>query len=162
MKVSEIMSVRVITVPPTATFRQVWRPIFKNKVNSLPVVSNKGTIVGIIAREVLLEKLYPDFKDLFTLQDDFPDFEEMEQKIAELSDLRASDIMNKHVVFTHPDTPVMRALSRMIVQRVNQLPVVTERGALIGMVTKGDIFYSLFKKNSMRRSRAHRRPQRSK
>ncbi len=151
MIVSDVMSRKLVTVVPTATFKEVWRMIFKNKIKSLPVVDKKKKLVGIITREELLERLYPDYQDLFSVDGDFPDFEEMERKVGELSSLTASQIMRKHVVFTHGDTPVMRALSRMIVRRINQMPVVTENGDLVGMITKGDIFYSLFKKSSGRK-----------
>lgn len=147
MNVSHIMSRKVVSVFPTATFREVWRTIFKNKVNSLPVVDKKKKIVGIITREELLEHLYPDYQDLFSADGNFPDFEDMEKKAGELSGRRAGELMRRHVVFTHGDTPVMRALSRMIVRRINQMPVVTESGVLVGMITKGDIFNSLFKIN---------------
>lgn len=150
MKVSDVMSRKVVLVTPSTTFKEVWRTIFKNKVNSLPVVDKKKKLLGIITREELLERLYPDYQDLFSIDGSFPDFEEMEKKVNELSALKASKVMRKHVVFTHEDTPLMRALSRMIVRRINQMPVVKESGVLVGMITKGDIFYSLFKKSAKR------------
>ena len=146
MNVRDIMSRKIATVTPSSSFREVWRTIFKNKVNSLPVTDKKKKLVGIITREELLERLYPDYKDLFSIDGEFPDFEEMEKKVNEMSSLTAADLMRRHVIFTHDDTPVMRALSRMIVRRINQMPVVTESEILLGMITKGDIFYSLFKK----------------
>jgi CBS domain-containing membrane protein len=146
MNVSDVMSRKVVAIPPTATFREVWRSLFKNKVNSLPVIDKKRHLLGIITREELLERLYPDYQDLFASSDEFPDFEEIERKVSEPSDLKAQGIMRRHVVFTHEDTAVMRALSRMIVRRINQLPVVTPDEVLVGMITKGDIFYSVFKK----------------
>jgi CBS domain-containing protein len=150
---NDVMSRKLVSIPPTAMFREVWRTIFKNRINSLPVVDKKKAIVGIITREGLLERLYPDYQELFSLDGEFPDFEDMEEKISELSTLKAADVMRRHVVFAHGDTPVMRALSRMIVRRINQMPVVSEEGKLIGMITKGDIFYSLFKKNMPARKR---------
>jgi len=147
MNVSDVMSRRIVTMLPTEKFRGIWRTIFKNKVNSIPVVDQKKHILGIITREELLERLYPDYQDLFSSSEEFPYFEDLEQKVSEISGLKARDIMRVHVVFTHEDTPVMRALSRMIVRRINQLPVVTREGVLVGMITKGDIFYSLFKKD---------------
>lgn len=151
MNVRDVMSRKLVTVTPSASFRDVWHVIFKNKVNSLPVVDRKKVIVGIITREELLARLYPDYQDLFSSDETFPDFEDMEQKISELSDMRAGDLMRKRVVYTHIDTPVMRALSRMIVRHINQLPVISDDNRLIGMITKGDIFYSLFKKSLLKK-----------
>lgn len=148
MNVGDVMSRKTVTVGPTATFKDVWRTIFRNKINSLPVVDTRKKILGIITREELLERLYPDYQELFSIDGNFPDFEDMETKVAEFTSLKSVQLMRKHVIFTHEDTPVMRALSRMIIRRINQLPVVTRENKLVGIITKGDIFSFLFKKSS--------------
>jgi CBS domain-containing protein len=116
-------------------------------VNSIPVVDAKKKLIGIITREDLLKSLYPDYKDVI---DDFSsasDFENMEEKVKDLLTIRAKNLMSRRVIYTRENTPVMRALSRMIVRRVNQLPVLDARSNVVGMVTKGDIFYALFRKH---------------
>ena len=148
MNVSDIMSRNLVVLPPTATFKEIWRTIFKKKIHSVPIVDKKNIMVGIITREELLERLYPDYQELFSLEDDFPDFEDMEKKVAELSNMKAKELMRRQVVFCHADTPVMRALSRMIIHRIHQLPVVDAHEKVTGMVTKGDIFVSLVKKST--------------
>ena len=95
MNVSEIMSKKLVVLPPTATFKEIWRTIFRKKIHSIPVVDKKKVIAGIITREELLERLYPDYQELFSLEDDFPDFEDMEKKVAELSSLKAKDVMRR-------------------------------------------------------------------
>ncbi len=145
MKVKDVMSVSTVSVSPTDSFHEIWKCIFKKKIHALPVINKKKILVGILTREELLEKLFPDYRDLFTSSDEFPDLEDMERKVAEFSSLKVADLMRTHVVYAHEDTPVLRALSRMIVRRINQMPVVTEGGVVVGMVTKGDIFYALFK-----------------
>ncbi len=145
MKVADVMSRSTVFASPDASFKSLWRSIIKNKINSVPVVDKNKKLLGIVTRENLLEKLYPDYSDLFASELEVPDFEDMETKILELSGLKAQDVMSKRVIYTHEETPVMRALSRMIVRRVNQLPVLSDKGALIGVVTKGDIFSSMFR-----------------
>ena len=144
MKVKDVMSHFPITILPTASFRDVWKVIFTRKINALPVVDRKHILLGIVAKESLLEHLFPDYEDLFSSEEDFPDFEEMEARFLEFGKLTAGDIMAKRLVSTEADMPVMQALSRMIVRGVNQMPVVSDSGALVGFVTKGDIFYAVF------------------
>lgn len=147
MKIRDVMSRRVHVVSPTTPFRDIWKVIFKRHVNSIPVVDAKKQLVGIITREDLLKSLYPDYKDVI---DDFSsasDFEGMEEKVRDLLTLSAKNFMSRRVIYTREDTPVMRALSRMIVRRVNQLPVLNARNNVVGMVTKGDVFYALFRKH---------------
>jgi CBS-domain-containing membrane protein len=146
MKIQTVMSAIVLTVDPDSTVRELWKLLFKKHVNAAPVVDKKKKLVGIITKEDLLKALYPDFEEYFADISVVSDFEEMEGKIKQLGNLKAKDIMSKRVVFTRSETPMMRALSRMIVRRVDQLPVLSEKDEVIGMVTKGDIFYALVKK----------------
>lgn len=160
MNVASIMSKHTITVGATATFSELWKSIFKHSINALLVVDKKQKLIGIVTREDLLERLYPDYQEMFANEWDLPDFEAMEKKVLELSALRAVDIMCKRVIFTRETTPIMRALSRMIVRRLNQLPVLNDRDILVGIVTKGDIFASVFKKNQKEMAKAEKRSRR--
>lgn len=111
----------------------------------MPVVDQHKKLLGIVSKEDLLKKLYPNYLDLV---DDFSkasDFQEMEDKVKDLIYVSAQEIMNTHVIFTRGDTPVMRVLSRMIAQKVDQLPVLSDDDIVIGMITKGDVFKGLFK-----------------
>lgn len=113
----------------------------------MPVIDSGNKLIGIIAEEDLLKPLYPDYAHLVESFVSSRDFEDMEDKVEDLTSLTARDLMNKHVIFTREETPILRALSRMIVRNVRQLPVVTEDLTLIGVVSKGDIFDHLFTKH---------------
>lgn len=144
MKVYELMSKKAITVTPEATFAEVWQIIFKENIHGLPVIEEENYLVGIIAEEDILAKLYPSYEEVV---DDFvraANFEEMENKIGELKHLKAKDLMNKKVFTTTPDTPILKALSTMIIRRVRQLPVIDKENKLLGMISKGDVFDHLF------------------
>ncbi len=148
MVVGDIMSRKITLVKTDTSLRDLWKIIFARRVNALPVVDSRSKLVGIIAKEDILKLLYPDYEelveDLFTTYD----FETMEERIHELNAKKARDIMGKRVIFTREDTPIMRALSRMIARRLNQLPVLSRKNdTVVGMVTKGDIFRALFKKH---------------
>lgn len=148
MIVSDVMSKKITLVKPGTSLRELWKTIFIHRINAVPVVDGKRKLVGIISKENVLKLLYPNYEDM--LEDLFTtrDFVAMEERIHELNVKKAKDIMDKRVVFTHEDTPIMRALSRMIARRLNQLPVVSRKNdTVIGMVTKGDIFRALFKKH---------------
>lgn len=147
MKVREIMSVDIIAVAPKTPFRDLWKAIIKNKIHALPVIDKKKRIIGIVTEEDLLKPLYPDYQHLIEDFVSSTNFEEMEEKVQDLVKLRAEHVMNKRVIFTRADTPILRALSRMIVRDVHQLPVLSELNAVIGVVSKGDIFDTLFRKH---------------
>ncbi len=148
MIVSDVMSKKITLVKPDTSLRELWKTIFIHRINAVPVVDGKLKLVGIISKENVLKLLYPNYEDM--LEDLFTtrDFVAMEERIHELNVKKAKDIMDQRVVFTHEDTPIMRALSRMIARRLNQLPVISRKDdTVVGMVTKGDIFRALFKKH---------------
>lgn len=151
MKVHEIMSRKINVVSPKTTLPKLWELIFKKKIHAVPVVDNRQKLLGIIAEEDILKKLYPDYEDFVEDFVSAGDFEEMEERIHDLVDLCADELMSRKVIFTRTDTPILRALSRMIVRNVHQLPVLSEEGRVIGVISKGDIFDNLFTKH-LRRS----------
>lgn len=146
MNVSAVMSRSIFTAYPDSRVKELWKLLFVKHVNAIPVIDKKRRLLGIVTKEDILRSLYPDYQEYFQDVTSIRDFEEMEDEVTGIGNKKASDIMCKKVIFTRGDTPIMRVLSRMIVRSLNQLPVLSEKDEVIGMVTKGDIFYALFKK----------------
>ena len=152
MQVHEVMSTKITTVSPEASFSSVWQIIFKKGIHGLPVVDKDNKLLGIIAEEDLLSKLYSSYRHHPLYEKYLSDvasaksFEKMEKELKKLTKLRAKDVMNRKVYLTYSEKPILRALSKMMVRRVRQLPVITRKKEVIGMITKGDVFDSLFKK----------------
>jgi CBS domain-containing protein len=53
--------------------------------------------------------------------------------------MKASDVMNRHVVTIGPGASLEEAARVMIENRVSGLPVVNDAGAVVGMITEGDL-----------------------
>lgn len=145
MIVSEIMSTELVTVHPDTPFREIWKQFFSNRIHTIPVVDKHTKLLGIISRADLLRPLYPQYQNVLEYLQSSRDFEDMEGRVNEMEGKTAKDLMSTRVIFTREDTLIMRVLSRMIVRKVDQLPVLTYEDRVVGVVTKGDIFYSLFK-----------------
>lgn len=145
MIVSEIMSTELVTVTPETPYRDIWKLFFSNRIHTIPVVNKSQKLIGIISREDLLRPLYPQYQNVLEYLETSKDFEDMENRVHEMQGKTAKDLMSTRVIFTREDTLIMRVLSRMIVRKVDQLPVLTYDDIVIGVVTKGDIFYSLFR-----------------
>lgn len=158
MKVRDVMSAHVSSVSSEASFRQLWHQIFKLHVNALPVVDKQKKLIGIVSREDILKYLYPNYQEFIEEFSTTTDFKRMEERVHDLLTLTARDLMCKKVIYTRTDTPIMRALSRMIIRRLNQLPVLSENNRVIGMVTKGDIFYALFKRHLKQKETSKSKP----
>lgn len=50
-----------------------------------------------------------------------------------------ADVMNRNVITVQPDTSLIDAVRIMLANRVSGLPVLDESGALVGLVTEGDL-----------------------
>lgn len=147
MKVADVMSKKVRSVLPSTSLRNLWEFIFTHHIKAIPVVDTERKLKGIISREDLLKSLFPDYQEFLEDVSDMMDFEAMEKRVGDVAKKKASDVMSVRVIYTRDHTPIMRALSRMIIRRVDQLPVLSTDDRVIGIVTKGDIFYALAKKS---------------
>lgn len=146
MIVSDVMSTKVVSVPLTAKYKEVWNAFVKHHLHALPVVDTKNTVVGIVTEADLLQPVYPDqsqFSEEFSAS---TTFEDMEEKLKDLTKLTAQKVMSRRIIFSRPDTPILRALSRMLIRKIRQMPVVDDEKGLVGMVTKRDIVDALVKR----------------
>ncbi len=145
MKVHNVMSTNIVTASPDESICELWKHIIKRRINAVPVIDRRRRLIGLVTKEDLLKALYPDYREYLEDVTSAHDFEQMEANVGDVVKLKANDIMCKKVIYTLGDTPLMRALSRMIVRRVNQLPVIDDEHRVIGMITKSDVFSALFR-----------------
>ncbi len=137
------MNTKVVTATPETLLPQVWDLISRKHIHCVPVIDFRKKLVGIVSKEDILAKLFPEVEDN---QDRFDDSdEEIELKVEKLKKMTVEKIMNRRVFFTRGESNIMRALSRMIVRNVRQLPVIDESEKVVGMISKNDIFKKLFK-----------------
>lgn len=139
MKVSDVMSKQVDYVSSDTSVKDVCRLIFGRRINGVPVCKGKK-VIGFITEHDVLTKFLPSLQEY--IEDPFhsADFEGMEKKVREIFELTADKIMSKNPSTIGPDEPLLRSQSMMLVNKVGRLPVVDEKGNLVGMIAKGDIF----------------------
>jgi CBS domain-containing protein len=67
--------------------------------------------------------------------------------------MNAGDIMTPKVVSVAPDASILEATQSMLANRISGLPVITENGKLVGVVTEGDFLRRAETGTQHRRSR---------
>jgi len=67
--------------------------------------------------------------------------------------MNAADIMTPKVVSVVPDASILEAMQLMLANRISGLPVTTESGKLVGIVTEGDFLRRAETGTQQRRSR---------
>ena len=51
----------------------------------------------------------------------------------------AADVMTRDVAIVHPETPLLDAVKLMASRRISGMPVVDDTGAVVGIVSEGDL-----------------------
>lgn len=149
--VSEVMTRKVVTLKDTSPIAEAWQTMLKHLLKALPVVNKSGEVVGILTDEDLLERA--------GLEQHLSIAERLDDKTlqAELNSLRASplkvaDVMTSPAVTIRGDEPLSVAAARMAEHGVKRLPVLDERGKLIGVLSRVDVLKQVVSEEAKRRA----------
>ena len=115
-KVEDLMSRMVISMKPSDEVTIAKREMEVAAIRHLPVVDEHNRIVGILAMSDVLIALAR----------------------RETEPVRVAEIMRREVVSTHRKTPAHEAARILRDHRIGSLPVVDDRGAVVGMLTETD------------------------
>lgn len=153
-RVRDIMTTDLITLSPNNTVRDATIRLAVEDISGAPVVDDNYRMVGVLSGNDILElimkydsKMKGDLKDhmLSFYMDAALDDPELRKMAEEISNTKVSDIMTRTVLSTSPDAYIIDLLRSMINMDVSRVPVL-EKGVLIGIVSRGDIIFSIYKK----------------
>lgn len=155
LRVRDIMTTQLVTLHGSDTVRDATITFAVDNVSGAPVVDDNYRLVGILSENDLLalfvkyeKRLRREGSDehmLLAPLDGKFDNPAMAGIMKEISETKVEDIMSKTVLTTTPDSTIMDLLIKMIDMDVNRVPVL-EKGVLVGIVTRGDIIFSIYKK----------------
>ncbi|MDD2757840.1 MAG: CBS domain-containing protein [Patescibacteria group bacterium] len=145
MKVRELMEKNLITLKKGMTYEEVFKILETNNISGAAVVDDAGNIIGIVSEKDLFRILFPYYTSYFNNPELYVDYEERENKVAEIKNHKVEVFMNRDFVSINPDDAILRAGALMLAKHVSRLPVV-ENGKLIGMIWRRDIYKRILKK----------------
>ena len=144
MKVRDILQKKVDFTTPDATLLDAAKVIFGHNHKGVPVVnSSKRKLIGFITEQDILSQLFPDIRDLIEDYAHSRDFEAMEKKVKSVLTKKVNEVMTKKIIAIQADEPILKAESIMKLKDISRLPVIDNKGNLIGIISKGDIFRAL-------------------
>ncbi len=155
LKVRDLMTTQVVTLKPDDTVKKAVIKFALDNISGAPVVDNRNHLLGILSENDILNlileyqdklgKENPDDIMLNYPMDSAMEDGKLKSISDEISNMVVSDIMKRTVLTTTPDTAIMEVLKAMIGMNVNRLPVI-EKGVLVGIISRGDIIFALYKK----------------
>ena len=156
LKVRDLMTTQLVTLQPTDTVKKAAIKFAVDNVSGAPVVDNRNHLLGILSENDILKMIYryqktleakdPDIEMLNYSMDSNVEKDDVLRKVSdEISNMEISKIMVRTVLTTTSDTTIMEVLKAMIEMDVNRVPVV-EKGVVIGVISRGDITFALYKR----------------
>lgn len=133
--VRDAMSVKVVTVSPETDLSEVVRLLLTRQLKAVPVVANEK-VLGLITGGDLL--LRGGMETRLSLHERLPE-DVRAGDLARVTGRQAKDIMTAPVVTVRDRTSLRDAAGIMTKKGLKRLPVVSEEGKLIGIVSRTDI-----------------------
>lgn len=128
MLVKGWMTSDVMTIDEDTSMMKASQIMKENNIRRLPVM-RKGKLVGMVTDR--------DIKEASPSKATTLDVHELYYL---LSELKVKDIMSKTLFTIGPEETVEKAAVKMLEHRISGLPVVNDKGKVVGVITQGDIF----------------------
>ena len=122
----EIMTREVETVKYDEPITKIWRKMTEKSYSGIPVVDEKGRLVGLVTMLDLLMSRAPGLHRILG-------------RIRVSQAPEVSRIMNRNVIVAKPYTTVGEAAHYMLALEIGRLPIVDDEGVLVGIVDREDI-----------------------
>jgi CBS domain-containing protein len=135
MKVEQLMTRDVLTVPPETSLKDVAAILSGHGISGLPVVDADGRVLGVVSEADILRKEQGVDAGRGGVLGRLLDWEEPDPKLEART---AGEAMSFSAVTIEPGRPVSEAARLMVEKGINRLPVVS-RGRLVGIVTRADL-----------------------
>jgi CBS domain-containing protein len=120
MRIQDIMTRNPACVTPNATVREAAQVMLREEVGIIPVVKGDGdnTLVGVVTDRDIAIRCVAEGKD---------------------GSCRVRDVMSGELATCRQNDDVDSLMSAMRTEKVRRIPIVDERGGLVGIVSQADV-----------------------
>jgi CBS domain-containing protein len=136
MRIKDVMTTAVVTVGPEAPLKRVAELLVQHRVSGLPVVDDRGAVLGVVSEADVLVKERGAPADSTWLSR-LTDPQERRER-AKAKARTAGEAMTGPAITIAPFRPLATAAREMLEYGINRLPVVSN-GRLVGIVSRADL-----------------------
>ncbi len=146
LRAKDLMTKDVVTVAPDMEITQAAKLLLEHHFNGLPVVDERGRLVGILCQDDLIvqQKKLP-LPSLFTFFDGLiamTSYRSIEKEVDKIIASKVSQAMIPDPITIGPDASLEEIATLMVNHNVHTLPVV-EGNRLVGIIGKEDVLRTL-------------------
>jgi len=134
--VKDVMTTDVVSVGEKATYKEIVEALAQRAVSAVPVVDEENRVLGVVSEADLLHKV--EFTGLE------PHLRLLERRTRRIARAKACgdcarDLMSSPAVSVGPHASLPAVARMMDDEHVRRLPVVDDRGVLVGIVSRSDV-----------------------
>lgn len=133
-KVSDVMTVSVVTVDRITPYKEIARLLTDHRISAVPVLKMGREVVGVVSEADLLAA-----EDRTARRVRAPAASSFWPRRQRHRALTAGELMTAPAITIGPDATVAAAARLMSTHRVRRLPVVDDQGRIVGVVSRRDL-----------------------
>lgn len=142
--VADVMTPNPITVHPETPLKDAIQLLAEHRVSGLPVVDKAGTLVGVLSEtDLMWQETGVEPPPYIMLLDSviyLKNPAKYNQELHKALGQTVQEVMTAEKITTiGPDQSLSAAAQIMHDKQVRRLPVITDDGKLVGILTRGDI-----------------------
>jgi CBS-domain-containing membrane protein len=145
MLVKEMMQDVVPTTQPERSAVEALEKMVDIGVHFLPVIDEQRRLVGMLSESDFVRACYPEMTNSWRFVFEAQQPREFSEVAKLLAQLKVSNVMAKQVTVVTPEQEAEEVIHLLVAHRIHQVPVVDERGHLLGVVTRRNIIKHLLR-----------------
>lgn len=138
MIVQDVMSTDVVTTGPDALLKEAAMELVRRRISGMPVVSADRQVIGVVSEADILAKESGERQGGGGFLQWFIDPADP-WIVARFDAVTVGEAMSTPAQTITPDRPLAEVATIMLDEGINRLPVVDTDGALVGLVSRGDL-----------------------
>jgi CBS domain-containing protein len=147
VKVSEIMTKKILTISLDTPVYKIAEVLYKNGFTGLPIIE-RDKVVGIVTEaDLVMQNAKIHMPTYIQLLDSFLYLESpghLEKELHKILGTKASEIMTGKVITINPESSIEDLATLITDNHINPVPVV-KNNKLVGIVSRADLVRLLMK-----------------
>jgi CBS domain-containing protein len=143
MQAREVMSSGVFSIASSATVYEAAKLLVNSRVSAVPVVDEKGLMVGILSEADILKGPLMAARKVGSETLGRPDDDERaDAAIAQAKAQRVSEVMTRGVIAAHETASLREIADLMLKHKIKRVPIVRDE-KILGIVSRIDLVKAL-------------------